>query len=486
MRTFVVRVLLAVLLVAAACESSGSDPADVAPVDGADGGDAGAAVDGPSWADGEATDRDVPGDVSTAEMGPGGPQLDWLIALLGGPAAAITEPEVRAHFSPAFLAAVPPAELVALLKEVATSEGPITVHTVTIAASGARVAIVETRRDTYWRISLEAGAGGAGLIQGLLFQLAPEADPGVRDFAGLGSRLSAVAPKVGLLIARVESDACTMVHGLRANDVMPLGSAFKLYVLGALGAKVAAGEGSWNDIVTIREDWKSLPSGILQNQPAGAQLSAEEVAAKMIAISDNTATDHLIHSLGRDRVQAIQQPMGHGNPALNLPFLTTRDLFALKLAATPAEVAAYLAAAPAERRRLLDEVHGPRPLVTDLGIIAAWTAPRHVEELEWFATPNDMCRALAWLKRAGEAPGGGPLLTILAQNPGVNVDRTTFSYAGFKGGSEPGVMVGNWLLRRAGDGVWMVVSLGLADTTRAIDENLASYYLTAAVQLAGR
>ena len=44
----------------------------------------------------------------------------------------------------------------------------------------------------------------------------------------------------------------------------------------------------------------------------------------MIAISDNTATDHLIDLVGRDRVEAALTVFGHSDPAMTVPFLTTR------------------------------------------------------------------------------------------------------------------------------------------------------------------
>ncbi len=71
-------------------------------------------------------------------------------------------------------------------------------------------------------------------------------------------------------------------------------------------------------------------------------------------------------------------------------------------------------------------------------------------------------------------------------NPGVQLDPATFSYVGYKGGSEPGVLTLGWLLRRASDNAWVVVTLGFADTAQPIDENLALYYALAAVHEAGR
>jgi len=58
-----------------------------------------------------------------------------------------------------------------------------------------------------------------------------------------------------------------------------------------------------------------------------------ELANRMISISDNTATDHLLLTVGREAVESIQAAMGHSAPGLNAPFITTRELFVLKVTA---------------------------------------------------------------------------------------------------------------------------------------------------------
>jgi hypothetical protein len=240
-------------------------------------------------------------------------------------------------------------------------------------------------------------------------------------------------------------------------------------------------------MVTIQDQYKSLPSGMLQDQPAGTMLSVQDVASDMISISDNTAADHLLRLVGRERVESYQTVMGHAMPALNIPFPTTRELFILKIGATADERAAYIAAGAGDRRNLLDNVYDARAL-PDLATALAFAdgPPLDIEQIEWFATPADICRAFAALEVASEMPSGAPIAKILSINPGAPIDTTTFSYVGFKGGSEPGVLTLGWLLRRASDNVWTVVTLGFADTTKAIDENLAAYYALAALDEAGR
>ena len=103
-------------------------------------------------------------------------------------------------------------------------------------------------------------------------------------------------------------------------------------------------------------------------------------------------------------------------------------------------------------------------------LVSIWTEPRHIDTLEWFASSEDLCRVLATLgERARTKPQTAPVLDVLAKNPGLPVDAAVWPYVGFKGGSEPGVMNLSWLLRRKDDR-WFVVTLGVNDTKRELDE----------------
>ncbi len=116
------------------------------------------------------------------------------------------------------------------------------------------------------------------------------------------------------------------VDSIDPATAAPLGSAFKLYVLDALGNAVASGKVRWNQPLTVTAQLKSLPSGELQNEPDGTQISVQDTAAKMISISDNTAANMLINLLGRSAVEAALSTTGMADPVLDRPFLTTRGL----------------------------------------------------------------------------------------------------------------------------------------------------------------
>ena len=216
-----------------------------------------------------------------------------------------------------------------------------------------------------------------------------------------------------------------------------LGSAFKLYILGAVSEAVADGRLRWDQVVPLGE--ASFPSGITQSWPEGAPMTVQSLATLMISISDNTATDTLLRLVGRERVEDFLRRTGHSAPERSLPFLTTRELFLLKTLDTGP---AYAAADIPTRRAMLAGLDGDG--VTTDEVVAALGEPNLVEELEWFASMEDERKLL----RALVALDDPVLFDILAVSPQLSeTQRAGWAYAGFKGGSEPGVLNLTWLLR---------------------------------------
>jgi hypothetical protein len=83
--------------------------------------------------------------------------------------------------------------------------------------------------------------------------------------------------------------------------------------------------------------------------------------------------------------------------------------------------------------------------------------------------------------RANQAKAA-PLRAVLSKNPGLPIDRTVWPFIGFKGGSEPGVLVSTWLLRRK-DNRWFFLTANFDDTSTAIDQDAALYLAAAAAGL---
>jgi hypothetical protein len=249
---------------------------------------------------------------------------------------------------------------------------------------------------------------------------------------------------------------------------LPLGSMFKLYVLGAVADAVASGEIGWNDPITLDESNYSLPSGITQTEEPGSGRTVLILAQRMIEISDNTATDHLIALAGRDAVEAIQSEMGHTDPSLNIPFLTTRELFQLKLGEA-GPLAEFADGDVDTRRQVLDDLTS-QPL-PELSAATGWTEPVEVLSAEWFASPLDLCEA--WIDLADRAaePALEPLADVVGANPGLPDETLVWDEIWFKGGSEPGVLGTSWYL--TADERSFVVAGSVVNETDAFDQTEA-------------
>lgn len=233
--------------------------------------------------------------------------------------------------------------------------------------------------------------------------------------------------------------APTPIATWNADLAAPLGSAFKLWVLDEAARQVAAGTRHWADVV--RAGPPSLPSGVLQSWPAGTPVTLQTLATMMVSISDNTATDTLMTTLGRAAIDARATADGG-----SMPVLTTREAFVLK--SDPALAAAWKAATPPARRALLDD-RAAAIAATPLDASVFAGKPVAIDSIEWFASPRAMAGLLDRLRRADE-----PVRAILGVNAGVDgATAGRFRYIGFKGGSEPGVIALNFVVQ-ARDGRW--------------------------------
>jgi beta-lactamase class A len=458
-------IILVILAASGAClwlDACSSDAAHPAP----DGGGGDASADGSSDGAGIAT--------TATERA-----LQWVLDAANG--ATLTEDEVNQRFSSTFLSQVPAAQLIQVFAEIG-SMGPWRLERREPATVAGSLTAVVTRGDgQYWRLMIATDA--LGRIVGLLFLPAGELDPALDSWSAIDERAAKVAPQVNLLAATVSEDACVPIHALAADSSLAIGSSFKLWVLATLADQIRAGTHSWTETIPIVDAHKSLPSGVLQDAPAGTTLPLREFASQMISISDNTAADHLLFLVGREAVEAMLPITAHHAPALNQPFLSTRELFTLKLMATPVEQAAYGGATTAEKRALLAQhasVYDPRTYAGP-----DWTAPRLIEDLEWFASANDLCQVMRVLRNDGGQPPTAPVRGILSLNPGLPDASGAFDYIGFKGGSEPGVLNLTWLLQRNVDKQWVVVTLGFNDPEEEIDAAQAQYVATAARARAG-
>lgn len=409
---------------------------------------------------------------------PAGRQLGWALALVNS-GRTPTAAELAAHFSTAFLKAFPPAKLIAGIEPIAAGKPYRYGRTLTLPNSLQLTARLDGDRGASLRVSIVVANSPAHLIDALFFQAAASS---MNSWRAIDAGLEKLAGQAGMLAAEVRNGRLVTIHGLDPNRAGAVGSAFKLYVLGALGQAIENGTASWQEKLAIRNAWKSIPSGVMQNEPAGKRFTLLHFAQLMIAISDNTAADHLIGRLGRTAVEQELVRFGNHSPGRDIPFLTTRENTILKADAPASLMNAYAGAGSKERSRLLPRVDAI-PLSID-GLSGkprsagslAWMVedkPLAVSTIEWFASPADLGRAMVGLQQLARRPGLAPIRAILAKNPGAPVDPKTWRYVANKGGSEPGVLCFSWYLERR-DGRKFVLAIVLNDSKRPVENDLIS------------
>jgi beta-lactamase class A len=374
------------------------------------------------------------------------------------------------YFAPSFHAALPKEKWDAVVASMTAQMGkPLAIDTLTAV----------TPFSANLRVRFERGIVNAQIavdpapphqVIGLLFSGGEMAGDTLDKLA---ADMRALPGTTGLGIYALGEGAPRLVTGIAPDKAMPLGSAFKLWVLGELAREVAAGERKWDDVVPVGP--ASLPSGITQNWPAGSPVTIQTLATLMISISDNTATDTLVTLEGERLDHFVAKT---DTPGL-APVLTTRQMFALKSPAN-ADLATQWATslAPSARRRLLD-TNAARLRTTPVDPMMFAGKPAAIDTLEWFASPAETAGMLDWLRRErGDTPRA-----LLAINPGIDpTTRGKFDYVGFKGGSEPGVITLNFLVRRK-DGRWLAIAAGWHRSDAGVDNDRFVMLMTRALVL---
>ncbi len=401
---------------------------------------------------------------------PAGSQLKWLLLALEG------RDDVKAsdRVSPGFLEKVPADKLDKVLNDLRTGSGGFVLRSVEERDAAGLVAACEARADrSMWKIVIEVEAEAPHRMTTLFFQPAPEAAvPALSSLDDAAKAIAEQGEKRALAVYRVawgEGGAATLTPMLAVNEREPLalGSAFKVFVLGALERAVSSGKLSWQAPVEIRDEWKSLPTGVMQRLPRGTEKPLSEYALNMMAISDNTATDHIMGVLGRGEVERYYLERVK-RPGRTMPFLTTREAFSIKVSMDGELLGVYADADEAGRRELLAGRVAETP--PNEMVAQQWRIPQRVDAVEWFASAEEMCRALAEALAAAKKPGNEPMLAALTKNPGVPVSASAWRTVAFKGGSEPGVLCLTWVLERAsGEGAF-AVCIAVNDTRQPLDE----------------
>jgi beta-lactamase class A len=263
--------------------------------------------------------------------------------------------------------------------------------------------------------------------------------------SSLENALEAMRQPSGTLSYVILEEGRSERAALNASETLAIGSAFKLAVLNALRDEISNGRLHWNDVVALKHEWKSLPSGVLRTWPDGTPVTLATLAAEMISISDNAAADALVQIVGAN---ALKPYAGE-----NQPLLTTRELFTLKSVPGAELLAAYRkATSPGAREVVLRQTDSlPLPRIDEL-----LTKPEL--DVEWHYSVRDLCRLLT---RVADLP-------LVSINPGA-ADPAAFRNVAFKGGSDLGV-VNLTTMVTTKRGTHLCFSATLNDSTREVDD----------------
>ncbi|MGI0494003.1 serine hydrolase [Alkalinema pantanalense CENA528] len=306
------------------------------------------------------------------------------------------------QFTDGFLKEVPLAKVQQIVDQLKQQLGPLQ----SVQGDRSDFTVQLEKGSIPTKIVLTSDGKIAGLLFGAPTQTVASLEEAIAQFKTLPGQVSVLV-----------QEGKTTRAALNPTQPLAVGSAFKLAVLDQLQTQIQAKRLTWHSVVPLQAQYKSLPSGMLQTWPDGTGLTVESLAALMISQSDNTATDHLIHHVGREKIEAIAPR--------NQPFLMTRELFQLKSPKNRSLLERYRKGSLSQKRAILAELaKQPLPDVADFA-----DAKPTALDIEWFFSAEELCQLI---DRVSNLP-------LMGINPGI-AKAGDWQRVAYKGGSESGVL----------------------------------------------
>lgn len=354
------------------------------------------------------------------------------------------------------------------------SDWPIGTHSVGTLATPDMVDQITASMDSLWwdrpysLTGVDIGAGSATLHllssfgaqqdieirtndQTMVTRLAVETQkPVINSWSDVDAALNRTGARYSWQVSKVNDGNCEKIAGTNTAESLPLASIFKTYVLYAVETAVRAGTLHWNDLLTITAEAKKLGSSGFDSLAPGTRITVRQAAGKMIATSDNMATDLLIGRLGTHAIERALIDAGHHDPASMTPFPTMREIFAVGWG-NPDVRDQWKSATPADRALLLQEAND-RPYEPDP---ERTHSPGSAYGAEWYGSAEDICRVHARLQRnaVGQA---APVRDIMSDVAGIDLNRADWPYIGAKAGNLPGDLTFSWYAVDRTGQAWVV------------------------------
>ena len=275
--------------------------------------------------------------------------------------------------------------------------------------------------------------------------------PLINSWPDVDAALSRTGARYSYQVSKVDDGRCEKVAGTNTAESLPLASIFKTYVLFAVEEAVRAGTVSWDDKLTITTEGKKLGSSGFDKLPPGSQITVREAAGKMIATSDNMATDMLIARVGTRAIERALVAAGHHDPGSMTPFPTMREIFAVGWGNPDVREQWKSADSPQRRAVLLHEANS-RPYEPDP---QRTHTPGSAYGAEWYGSAEDICRVHAAVQHNAVGPAA-PVRDIMSEIPGIDLDRAEWPYIGAKAGNLPGDLTFSWYAVDRTGQAWVV------------------------------
>jgi beta-lactamase class A len=375
-------------------------------------------------------------------------------------------------FAAPFRAQVPDAQINGVVQQFTAQYGAVQGLS-GIEPSSAQAGVIHVRYAraiVHMQLAIEPAAPHR--ISGLLLT---GADMAADTMEAVLAELGALPGQVNFALARLGDAAPVLTSSHAPDRALATGSTFKLFILAELSRQVQAGQRHWGDVVPV--DRSSIGGGTIAGFPRGAPVTLHTLASLMISVSDNSATDILLRVVGRENVERMMATVGVREPARNRPLLSTLELGLLKAAPATA-FALWQQADEATRRQILANDYAATDASRiDIALFAG--NPVRIDTVEWFATAADLVRTMDWLRLHADATAK----EILGISGGLPAQaRAALNYAGFKGGSEPGVANLTYLVQTR-SGAWYALSVGWNNPAAPVDANRLAGLAARAIQL---
>ncbi|MFK8051391.1 MAG: serine hydrolase [Woeseiaceae bacterium] len=413
--------------------------------------------------------RDANGDLDLPNTSAAN-QLLWIIDQLA--ASTTSAQDINDRFDPATLAGLPVAQWQAFFDSLRSVIPNGTVQEIiTMTPTNVRVMMGNANDPASGQFMVLRTDLSSGLITSFGANGFPlngsntaAADQNL-TFATAADKLETIAEDVGVLVARIdENNQCQPIFERNADDVLATASIFKVWTMGAIAQAIEDGVIGADQMVEIIDD--NLVLGGTINNDVGTMVSVTDLAALMLGISDNTATEHLFRLAGRDRNEAALDQFNHMNQAAMEPFLSMNEGFHLYFTVPEVDAVTYVNASEQAQRDFVDNTLTPLGPVTqfnraNLSVLVSGL---------WQASPKDVCGVIAGLRQFSDVSEGFEITDQAygAESFLVNL-RNQWERVWFKGGSlDDGfglrVLTYGWLVETDSRGAFVIVAMGNNDS----------------------